>query len=165
QASIKQPNVELIHDNIGMDGTGRVGIVGDDVSTEEFKRAFLPSLPEGWSVEVSKPRSPLMEAYTPGRQNFNVDFFDEQGRKVTPPKDIFEPQKALGGPEISGEPPSPLREPREIAKSPEEGMTTLYRVQGPRVPDKSLPDWVKQDPKYKATVEATGRWFTDDPSK
>src|SRR5438128_2346247 len=96
QAPMGGPSVELIHANIGMDGTGRVGIVGDDVSTEEFKRAFLPSLPEGWRVDVSKPRSPLMEAYTPGRQNFNVDFFDEQGRKVTPPKEIFEPQKTLG---------------------------------------------------------------------
>jgi len=56
--------------------------------------------------------------------------------------------------------------PREGVTDPEPGMVRLYRMGAPgehegRPPTKKA-DWIEQDPRYQATLKASGRWFTDD---
>ena len=43
-------------------------------------------------------------------------------------------------------------------------MVRLYRGQAEAGSGPGVPDWVKESPKFKATQNATGRWWTQDPS-
>lgn len=43
-------------------------------------------------------------------------------------------------------------------------MVRLYRGQAAKGSGAGVPDWVKDEPKFKATQQATGRWWTEDPS-
>lgn len=44
-----------------------------------------------------------------------------------------------------------------------EGMTRLYRGETDNPGSvENVPDWIKEDPRYQATVAATGRWFVKD---
>jgi hypothetical protein len=45
-----------------------------------------------------------------------------------------------------------------------EGMTRLYRGHTELPTEKPIPEYVKESPEYRATLEATGRWFTADRS-
>ena len=58
---------------------------------------------------------------------------------------------------------APLARPAvALAKSLTQPMTTLYRAEAPSIANPKVSEWMRDTPEYKATVDATGRWFTDD---
>jgi hypothetical protein len=62
--------------------------------------------------------------------------------------------------EPAGRPPEEI--PSAAAEPPvQQGMTRLYRGDT-SLPGGQIPDWLRERPKFQATVDASGRWFTSD---
>jgi len=59
----------------------------------------------------------------------------------------------------------PETESRSWTKPPKKGMVRLYRGRQSPGTGKGVPEWVKDSEKYQQTVDASGRWFTDDPEE
>jgi len=58
---------------------------------------------------------------------------------------------------------APLARPAiGLVRAATQPMTTLYRAEAPSIANPKVSEWMRSTPEYKATVDATGRWFTDD---
>jgi hypothetical protein len=125
---------------------------------EESKRGLEKATAEGnvgeatyhqqnidvWQKRLDRPLTSNFVLFS----DKDIRILDRNGEALQAAKDAY------------GMNPLPLEEAPEPGVP--EGHVRLYRGETAGAADAPVPDWVREGPDFKATVEATGRWFTKD---